>query len=304
MGTRSEWCNIFDGFRGETWNPITGCTPASEGCKNCWARRVAQRLKGRYGYPEEEPFRPGTFHGGRLDQPRRWQRPRVIFVSGMGDLFHAAVSHEQLNQVFGVMLRSPEHIFLLLTKRPGRAASYVAESLLPVTPPPPNIWLGVSVENQRRAQERIPELLRIPAAKRFVSCEPLLGEVELDTPNMRALMEFRRGELNDAGEEILEDKPRLDWVICGGESGSGARPMHPDWARNLRDQCGVAGVPFVFKQWGSWAPYWALNRKGGAPDSQQFDDGTYMFRVGKKEAGRTLDGREWNQAPRPTSLHE
>ena len=205
-----------------TWNPVTGCTQVSPGCARCYAKRFAERFRGVPGHPYERGFdvveRPE-----RLGQPLRWKRPRTIFVNSMSDLFHEAVADDFVASVFETMERAGRHTFQVLTKRPERAAA-----LAPSLPWPPNVWLGVSVENQRWTT-RIDALRAIPAAVRFLSCEPLLGPLDLD----------------------LEG---VGWVIAGGESGPRARPMDIAWARSVRDQCRAAGVPFFFKQWGEHGP--------------------------------------------------
>lgn len=279
MPTKIEWAT-------EVWNPVTGCSQVSEGCQNCYAKRMAQRLKGRFGYPEDEPFRV-TFHFNRLSQPHRWKNPRRIFVCSMGDLFHDDVKFIAYRDISFQLYSNKQHIFLLLTKRPERMAQIVNEVFryyYPADWPFPNVYLGVTAENQQRWDERR-FFLNIPAAKHFVSLEPLLGPMDLD---------------------LAEPQTKIDWVIVGGESGPGARPMHPDWVRSVRDQCVGAEVPFFFKQWGEWMPH--TKRFGGGlfikPDSTRTCQGDYwdghaaaMNRVGKKQAGRLLDGREWNEMP-------
>ena len=256
--TRIEWAEVV-------WNPVSGCTPISEGCQNCYAKRMATRLKGRYGYPEDEPFKV-TLHPEKLKEPLKWKKPRRVFVCSMGDLFHEQVPDEYIAKVWEVMNNASQHTFLVLTKRPQRMKDFLARlgwytHDREVNPAEAvldeggkytlkNVWLGVTAENQQRADERIPILLQIPAAVRFVSIEPMLGPVV-----------------------IPEEWP--DWVICGGETGPGARPIHPDWVRSLRDQCQAAGTPFFFKSWGEWAEH----------------------KVGKKKAGRLLDGRTWDEIP-------
>jgi protein gp37 len=192
---------------------------------------MAKRLKGRSGYPADEPFRV-TLHEDKLDVPLRWRKPRRIFVVSMGDLFHEDVPRRWQVLVWRRMISCPQHTFMVLTKRPERMREFVRDSLLfPVFPnrPLPNVWLGVTAENQAMAEERVPVLLSIPAAVRFVSCEPCLGPVKLDNPSAPLL----RG---------------LQWVIAGGESGPKRRPSDPEWFRSLRDQCAAAGVPFFLKQ--------------------------------------------------------
>ena len=285
-----------------TWNPVTGCTKVSPGCDHCYAERVTERFHGKGSFAKV------TLHPGRLDQPLRWRRPRRVFVNSMSDLFHQDVPDELIVKAFAVMTLAPQHTFQVLTKRHGRMRSLlsgdfsgqITRTLLDdpqfarlgrwpvpsggVSWPLPNVWLGVSVENQQWADIRIPELLHTPAAVRFLSCEPLLGPVNIPSQS------FLR---------------RLDWVIVGGESGPNARPMHPQWARDLRDQCQAAGVPFFFKQWGEWAPTgW---RGVGYRDDKHMYVGPALdavglreeiARVGKKAAGRELDGRTWDEFPK------
>ena len=251
-----------------------------------------------------------------LDQPLRWKKPRKIFVCAHGDLFHESVPDEWIDRVFAVMALAPQHTFQVLTKRPERARAYMAGlgeagpldifvrgngrllkaaeystrntariEFQPVQRwPLRNVWLGTSVSDQSSADLRIPHLLAAPAAVRFISAEPLLGPVDLTAVkhDLHGKICAMTGYL---GTGMYGDYgPRLDWVICGGESGPHARPMHPDWARSLRNQCQAAKVPFLFKQWGAWAP----NEKQGSD---------YFQKVGKARAGRQLDGREWNEMP-------
>ena len=222
-----------------TWNPVTGCTQISPGCAHCYAKTFAERFRGVPGHPYENGFdlqpRPD-----RLEQPLRWKKPRTIFVNSMSDLFHPDVPDDYIKQVFEVMEAADRHRFQVLTKRSERLAE-----LAPYLPWQSNVWMGVSVENQRFAS-RIDDLRTVEASVRFLSCEPLLGPLDLD----------------------LDD---IHWVIAGGESGPGARPMAPDWVRGIRDQCASADVPFFFKQW-------------GAHDCEG-------RRVGKRKAGKTLDGQ-------------
>ena len=182
-----------------------------------------------------------------LLQPLRWRKPKCVFVENQSDIFGEWLTNEILDRVFEVMERCPQHVFQVLTKRPERMLDYLQDRL-----PLSNVWLGVTVEDQP-ADKRIPMMLQTPAAVRFLSCEPLLGAI------------------------TIEGLERLDWVICGGESGPHARRMHPDWARSLRDQCKAAGVPFFFKQWGAW--------------------NLQAVRIGKKAAGAVLDGCEWKEFP-------
>jgi protein gp37 len=281
--TRIEWTDA-------TWNPVTGCTKVSDGCKHCYAERQWARLAAnpatRY---HGRKFTDVQEHGDILDQPLRWKKPRRIFVDGMSDLFHPDVSDRFIADVFGVMAACPQHTFQVLTKRPermrkligagcmGRFESDAEEAAALYTDalpdwPLPNVWLGVSVEDQATADERIPLLLDTPAAVRWVSCEPLLGPVDL------------RPYLDWSFAFADMSRPDLDWVVVGGESGPKARPIHPDWVRSLRDQCAAADVPFLFKQWGEWLP-----------DER---DPEMCHRVGKKSAGRLLDGALHDDYPR------
>lgn len=308
MPTKIEWAT-------ETWNPVTGCTPISEGCRNCYAERMSKRLAGRCGYPEGEPFRV-TLHPDKLEQPLRWKKPRMIFVCSMGDLFHEDVPEIEIIRVFAVMADAQQHTYLVLTKRPERmkevlTSPSIANDVWLMTNtgisedkpiwPLPNVWLGVTAENQARADERIPILLQIPAAVRFVSVEPMLGPVDLSLSDGVDLS-MSVGTGLKPGKSYLINS--LDWVICGGQTGPGARPMHPDWVRSLRDQCKEAGVPFFFKSWGEWMPSYQtgatfeLSRlKTDEVVMSGPGHGVVMKKVGKKTAGRLLDGQEWNQYP-------
>jgi protein gp37 len=217
-----------------TWNPVTGCDRVSPGCDHCYALTLAARLKamGSPKYQEDGDPRtsgPGfavTIHCGELAVPRQWRRPRLVFVNSMSDLFHPRVPASFIAEVFEVMTETPQHTYQILTKRPKRARAILREL---VPDPLFNVWLGVSVEDDRRT-DRIPSLRDVPAAVRFLSCEPLLGPL----PSL---------ELTG-----------IDWVIVGGESGPNARSMRESWVTDIRDKCLVSGVPFFFKQWGGRTP--------------------------------------------------
>jgi protein gp37 len=228
-----------------TWNPVTGCDKVSPGCAHCYAETFAERFRGVPGHPYERGF-DLQLRPGRLEQPLQWARPRVIFVNSMSDLFHEDVPTEYIKSVFDVMRRADWHVFQVLTKRAERL-----QELASRLPWPDNVWMGVSVENQRWTS-RIDSLRTVSAHVRFLSCEPLLGPLEL---NLRG----------------------IHWVIVGGESGPRARPMQPEWARSILDQCKRANVPFFFKQWG------AHDETGR--------------RVGKGKAGRLLKRRTWDAMP-------
>lgn len=306
-----------------TWNPLAmRCTPVSEGCEHCWHIRMADRLAKNPAIPddrraayagEEAPI----LIGKELEAPLHLRKPSRIGVQFMGDLFHDDVAIDDLVDVFYVMAKAAAHTFLLLTKRPSRMLSIFHGDLSsefvrvfrsryqhhdPVRITGNNLWLGITIENQARADERIPVLLQIPAAKRWVSIEPMLGAVDL-RPYLH------RGSFADPSEIGKFYNP-LDWVVLGGETGPGARPMHPDWVRSVRDQCVGARVPFFFKQWGEWLPWCELYpdrdprftgevpaRNGINPTTTTLIDGQRYYGVGNKTAGHLLDGREWREMP-------
>jgi protein gp37 len=271
--TKIEWTDA-------TWNPVTGCDEVSPGCDNCYAKTFAERFRGTPGHYFEQGF-DVVLRPDKLTLPLSWKKPKRVFVNSMSDLFHAKVPIEYIARVFAIMALTPQNTYQVLTKRHGRmrtllsdlcrcngghvagvhfrsamswAVSKANPNRIPGVPddaeervyfntpwPLPNVWLGVSVEDQQRADLRIPALLKTPAAKRFLSCEPLLGPVDL------TLVDFDGA----TGLNVLEESSfGIDWVIVGGESGARHRPMDLDWARSLRDQCADAGVPFLFKQVG------------------------------------------------------
>lgn len=339
MATKISWAT-------ETWNPITGCSPVSEGCANCYAARMAKRLAGRYGYPEIEPFAV-TFHD-ELSKPHQWKRPRMVFVCSMGDIFHPDVQDEWIARALNVINDCHWHKFLILTKRPERMEAFFKEfyakmehSCMRVETPIKNLWLGTTAENQEQAEKRLPHLLRTPAVKRFVSCEPLLGPVDLEGVQFEHSHGFfgnalRWTHLPDCRRKELQNGavyPKLDWVIAGGETGPGARPMHPEWVRSLRDQCVNADVPFHFKSWGEFGTI-SKNLSTNEPVFRMFPDlqtwvnkgstwvnggicvdmagmvlrngGDFrqaeypvaiLHKIGKNKAGRIVDGQEWDQFP-------
>jgi protein gp37 len=266
VGDRSsiEWTDA-------TWNPTRGCSRVSEGCRNCYAERIAARMSnpGMWGHGLATRTKAGPRWTGRvelvpskLDQPLRWRRPRRIFVNSTSDLFHGMLSDLDINRVFARMARAPQHTYQVLTKRPERAREWfewarVANAL--VKPwPLPNLWLGVSVEDQATADERIPLLLQTPAAVRWVSYEPALGPV--DFRGYLAIYQHRGAPCCDTvdGWHPLAEGHRervagriLDWIVVGGESGPGARPFDLAWARSTVEQCKAAGVPVFVKQLGA-----------------------------------------------------
>ncbi len=341
MGETSiEWTDF-------TWNPVSGCTKVSQGCKHCYAERMFPRAYAGTG----RRFIDVATHEDRLEQPLRMRSPKRIFVNSMSDLFHEDAPDAFLDRVFAVMAMAQRHTFQVLTKRPERMRRYLSgltfervitacnltihgkphgsdgESSLSTIDgrslkarfvagektayrgvprlPFPNVWLGVSVEDQKTADERIPLLIQTPAAVRFLSCEPLLGPVDLGLYVYDDILTTGPGSRL---KPAPSNQRRLHWVIAGGESGPGARPMHPDWAASLRDQCRAAGVPFLFKQWGSWLPV------DTPSDEECFaEDGSdrqlegrvtlttahgqrFAYRT-KAKAGRMLDGRIHDDYP-------
>lgn len=271
--TKIEWTDA-------AWNPVTGCTPVSPGCAHCYARRMAKRLAGRAGYPAAPHEFDVTLHYDRLEYPLRWRRPRRVFVCSMSDLFHEDVPMRYINNVFEVMEQAKQHTFQVLTKRPQRMREYILwwENREQHEFRVANIWLGVTAENQELADERIPTLLDTHAVVRFVSAEPLLSSISFDYDSdichcgeyINAHSHFEGHNPMPMTESFLGNG--IYWVIVGGETGPRARPMHPDWARDIRDQCIDAGVPFFFK------------------------------RHGASNSSRLLDGQEWSQYPEETDV--
>jgi len=315
-GSKIEWTD-------DTWNPVTGCSVVSAGCTNCYAMKLAGGRMQHHPSRKRltDPSKAGPVWNGKvrfnedwLDRPLRRRKPRRIFVCAHGDLFHDNVPNQWIDRVFAVMALSPQHSFQVLTKRPERMRAYLSDmprcmacwgnhatDLLDNYVkaagrkpgwPLPNVWLGVSVEDQATADERIPVLLDTPAALRFISAEPLLGPVDLwdirpnrYPPSGWSWNPMKGFKMHYSNSRIV-DAPRLDWVIAGGESGPGSRPAHPDWFRKLRDECVREGVPFFFKQWGDYLPA-----------GQQMADGRLWdpscgsrLRGVKKLTGRMLDG--------------
>lgn len=307
-GSKIEWTDA-------TWNVVIGCTKVSPGCDNCYAIRTAHRFQ-EHPNPKVSSAYAGTEADGdwtgrvnlvedRLSLPLTWKRPRRIFVNAQSDLFHDEVPDEFIARVWAVMALASWHTFQVLTKRHGRMRSLLnsehfkdlvaVEMAGPLNPTPRapldlhwprrNVWLGVSVEDQARADLRIPALLDTPAAVRWLSCEPLVAPLTFRWAKWAPL----------ANGNHLDGLRGIAWVVVGGESGPGARPMNPEWARWLRDQCESAAVPFLFKQWGEHIT------PDQAPEGFDLDyfDGhlTGYFRVGKRRAGRELDGRTWDEYP-------
>ncbi|MBI4064316.1 MAG: phage Gp37/Gp68 family protein [Elusimicrobia bacterium] len=248
LNSNIEWTDA-------TWNPVTGCTKISPGCKHCYAERFAERFRGVPGHPFEQGFDLKLWPE-RLGLPFLWKQPKRIFVNSMSDLFHKAVPDDFIAQVFQTMLAANHHIYQVLTKRSERMMMWVQAfcKQAKMTSIPPHIWLGVSVESEEYVS-RMRDLQRTPAAIRFLSIEPLIGPVNLNKSRLKG----------------------IHWVIVGGESGPEARPMRPDWAQQIRQQCHASKVAFFFKQWGAYNAYGEF--------------------VGKKAAGRELNGKFWDEMP-------
>ena len=316
--THIEWTDA-------TWNPVTGCTRVSPGCVNCyidWAPPF--RVEGRH-FTDRDGNRSHAIgattgvrlHPDRLDWPlrkRSWRGKRV-FVCSLADLFHDDVPDEYIARVFAVMALTPEVTYQVLTKRPARMRALLASGTFAgmvwrdvddPSWPLPNVWMGVTVEDQERAYLRIPILLDTPAVVRWLSCEPLLGPVNLPVCRCLGVGSIAHGRNwpDTVCDQCGGSGSQIDWVVVGGESGPNARPMHPDWARSLRDQCASAGVPFLFKQWGEWVTESQAPDDITLPATSRLPFGNRhpaVWRVGKKRAGRLLDGIQHDGYPRGAS---
>ncbi len=255
-----------------TWNPWSGCTPVSEGCANCYMYRE----KRQFGQDPAAVVRSSdkTFYA-----PLKWKDPRFVFACSWGDFFHPSADAWRPD-AWDVIRRCPQHTWLLLTKRPE-----LVEARLPDAWPYPHVALGITAENQQRFDERAPEILAVPAALHFLSGEPLLGLVNTAIEGDVARRLAALGYLGN-----------FDWYIAGGESGPEARPTHPDWVRSLRNQAKAAGALFNFKQWGEWIPVGQQMANGVIVRRHGNDE---FVRVGKKNAGRYLDGEIWDERPAP-----
>lgn len=330
-----------------TWNPLAmRCTRVSPACDNCWHLRMAVRKAGNSKLSDLERqasagIMPPVLMPDRLGEPLRIKKPQRIGVQFMGDLFHQDVHYTYVDRILNIIYKCPQHAFLMLTKRAERMWRYFHSRIVDKMfsdLPLKNVWLGVTVENQEWADKRIPILLQIPAAKRFVSYEPALGPVDFENINYVSYMEHISGKdfhSNSHYPKIFYDVlrghlkgpddiglPKLDLIITGGETGPHARPSHPDWFRMARDQAVAAGVPFFFKAWGEWLPFaswqeccieagwgdrkdlcvlWRSGISGSAVlgnPEEAWENGCRGFkRVGKKAAGRLLDGRTWEEVP-------
>jgi len=272
MSDKSQWWDV-------SWNPVTGCTPQSEGCAHCYAKRIHEK------YFQAVKFEKVILHPERLDQPSRMKKGKVIFVDSMSDLFHEKVPFEFIGQVFDVMQKNPQHTFIVLTKRDGRMLEFFewlwekgqCGQKISVAD---NVWMGVTIENEGH-KDRLVNLFKSPVRHRFVSIEPMLGPVDI----YAWLVESPEDTSHLVGCAPWET---IEWVICGGETGRGvARPMQIDWVRSLRDHCAEAQVPFFFKQWGEFRP----------ANESEAGFGIGMISAGRNNSDRSVDGREWNEKP-------
>jgi protein gp37 len=332
--SKIEW-TIRPGTKSEVLNPTTGCDKISAGCRSCYAEVMHRRLTGMGQVKYQQPFLGHVrYWPDELAKPFKWKKPRTVFLNSMSDIFHKDVTIEAIAEIYAMMFLTPEHTYIVLTKRADRAKEvltseeffdeyakacnrlhdkynqrletwlYFEEELLTMWPLK-NVWQGVSIENQEQANIRVPDLLKTPAHIRVLSCEPLIGEIDL-----RGYLGERCADClcttdvcgciyNLDGEVI---NTRISWIICGGESGRNARPMHPDWVRAIRDQCAKAGVAFFFKQWGEWVPINQIGSTDGPKQGGYFDEHrafktakgieSTMAKVGKNKSGNTLDGKQ------------
>jgi protein gp37 len=298
--TSIEWADA-------TVNWWAGCTAVSPACDHCYAKQMAGRLWGtKWG-----PGQPRTQFSGPVEtlhaldrKAKRLGRPLRVFHNSLSDFFDNEVPQDRRDLAFQTMLETPNLIHMLLTKRIGNVPGMLPPLVNQFDKIFPNIWIGATICNQEEADRDIPKLLQVPAAKRFLSMEPLLEPVDLQMhlPVARGrngwfalpAVESSDGDRAASGgaPRIIPREQDLHWIIVGGESGHLARPMHPDWARSLRDQCHAAGVPFMFKQWGEHAPNWLNDDAGNKISGSEWID-----RMGKKIAGRLLDGRTWDEVP-------
>lgn len=307
MGANSEisWTD-------HTFNPWIGCTHVSPGCVHCYAETMMDQRYGKVEWGKGKARMRTSVANWR--KPIAWNKQAAaagtryrVFCSSLADVFDPEVDQAWRDDLWKLIDQTPSLDWLLLTKRPEQIAR-----MMPVrwgcdakqgifddtTLMPANVWIGTSVEDQRRADERIPHLLKVPAKVRFLSCEPLLGPLDLTGKTIQDIwIDPEYASLDsELGRVVEEDGWPIHWVIVGGESGHGARPMHPDWARGLRDQCQAAGVAYHFKQWGEYTPYYEqVVPETGDLRLAEYTKG--MKRVGKHAAGRLLDGRTWDELP-------
>jgi len=325
--TKIEWTHR-PGTKPEVLNPVTGCDKISPGCRGCYAEVMHKRLTGM-GQPKyQQPFLGNvSYWPDELARPFSWRDPRTIFINSMADIFHDDVPVIAIAEIYAMMFLTPRHTHIVLTKRAERAfrvltsheffleycravnrlhdkyISRLSEALyfedeLETLWPLPNVEQGVSVENQEYGDDRVYWLIRTPAITRFISYEPALGPFDI----CQSIRVFQFKENHSFYTTYFGDK--IHWVICGGESGHNARPMHPDWARSLRDQCKAAGVPFFFKQWGEWGFNDQLHHADIETvkifydaEQHEFADGTIVHRVRKSKSGNFLDGVQHLEFP-------
>jgi protein gp37 len=279
------------------WNPTTGCNKVSPGCKNCYAEVMHKRLMKMKPDKYAKPFLDGAYsHIDTLTIPATWKKPSLIFVNSMSDLFHEDISFEFIAAVFSVMSDIDRHTYQVLTKRPKRMVDFFKWQEVRYGfqwLPSDNVWLGVSVEDQATADLRIPLLLSVTAAVRFLSCEPLLGIIKFKP----VVWDTKLGNMQTPA--LFNG---IDWVIVGGESGHKARPLNPEWVKHIWAQCRVAKVPFMFKQWGEWYPISESPIVVGFPINKKVKelhaDGVHYIKVGKKLAGNFFKGKQWLGFPR------
>lgn len=277
MDTKIEWCDVV-------WNPVTGCSQVGVGCKNCYAARMFKRLSANPNTPRYygREFGDVRCHPELLDLPRGWKKPKAIFVNSMSDLFHEAVSFGFIEECFKSIARADWHTFIVLTKRVERMREFAMLLKECGYDPIPNLVLGVSCSTQEEVELDLPILLDTPAAKRIVSLEPLCCHVDF-MAKRPGIPKWWQGALNPLS--------RINGVIVCGETGPGARPMHPEWVRSICDQCAHAGVSFFFKGWGEWYPA----GKSIVENARMVVMGNEAFyRIGKRRSGRILDGVEHN----------
>lgn len=293
----------------KTLNVNSGCAKISQGCKNCYAEREFPRLSAnpKTAYFGRK-FNDVMCHPEQFKKPYKWKKPCKIFLNSMSDLFHDDIPDEHIDRVFEMIQACPQHIFQILTKRPERMRDYSISN-----PFPKNVWAGVSIENQETAEERIPLLLDADVKVRWVSIEPLLGKIDLTSLHYKEGYGCSPCEGCEADVYINAlsgysyckgdcDHPvwsGLDWAVVGGETGKNARPMHPDWVRSIRDQCKEANVPFMFKQWGTYAPISTTDNKQILPFGTYNTETLFGFKkCSKKIAGRLLDGKLHDEYPK------
>jgi protein gp37 len=292
--TKIEWTD-------ETWNPIIGCRKISPGCQNCYAEKMAFRLgHGQLSKNEGLSLKYSriidcnskTWNGRSeiieesMIRPMKWKKPKKIFVCSMGDLFHESVSFKWIDEVIKVIKQCPQHTFQILTKRPDRMLEYFKNYYQLIPRMIRNIWLGVTAENQEQANFRIPILLEIPSIMHFISIEPMVASVNMNEIGFHKFKAWLSGSYQYS----------IKWVICGGETGQNARPLHPDWVINLKNNCVENNIPFFFKSWGEYWP--CVSGRIYREKTIDFIDGVSMAKVGKKLSGCMIEGKEYKQFPK------